>query len=52
MLTALLSLSVLGVGGVRWITFAPDKTPVTVYQLYALYLNTTYAPLARLYGMS
>ena len=51
LLTTLLSLSILGVGGVGWIPFDPECRNVTVYQLSALYLTTTSYPLARISGM-
>ena len=48
LLYALMSLSVLGVGGVGWIPLDSECTAVTVSQLSALYMTNTCAPLARL----
>ena len=52
LLTALLSLSVLGMRRVGWNPLALECTIITVSQLFDLYLNITSAPLARLPGMS
>ena len=50
-LTTLISLYILGVGGVGWITLGPECTPVPVSQLSVLYLTTTSSPLARIPGL-
>ena len=48
MMAALLSLFVLGLGGVGWNIWAPVCAPVPISQLSALSLNTMSTPLARL----
>ena len=52
LLTTLLSLSILGIGGAGWIPLEPDCTPDTVSQMSVLYLTTTSDPLYRLSGLS
>ena len=52
LLTTLMYLYVLGVGGVGWTPLEPTCTPVTISQLPALYLTTTSDPLDRISGLT
>ena len=51
-MSAIMSLYVLVVGRLGWITLDPTCIPVPVYQLSVLSLTTMSAPLARLPGLS